>query len=158
MAFDEEQVILVLMAMEDGQSLRGACKSAGVSRPTFLRWVDGDDELADHYARARERLLDMKAEELEEIGELAAKAKTAVEVSGLRLLSDNRKWLLSKLVPKKYGDKLAVGGADDMPPIQTHELTDAERAVRLAAFLSNAQRAKAGICNKTGSEVPENAG
>jgi hypothetical protein len=73
---------------------------------------------AEHYARARERLLDLKAEELEDIGERAARADTAVEVAGLRLLSDNRKWLLSKLLPKRYGDKLAVGGADDLPPIK----------------------------------------
>lgn len=105
-SFDDEAVVVVLMAMEDGQSLRSACTTADIAPSTFLRWVDGDAELAEHYARARERLLDVKAEELEEIGERAARAESAVEVAGLRLLSDNRKWLLSKLSPKKYGEKV----------------------------------------------------
>lgn len=123
--FDEERVSLVLMAMEEGLSLRAACESAGVAPSSFLRWVDDDAELAEQYARARERLLDAKAEELEEIGERAAAAETAVEVAGLRLLSDNRKWLLAKLAPRKYGEKIAVGGADDLPPVQqAHSLSD----------------------------------
>jgi len=103
-------------------SLRQAAEYANVAAGTFLGWCDADAELAEQYARARERLLDAKAEELEDIGERAAQADTAVEVAGLRLLSDNRKWLLSKLMPKKYGEKLAVGGADDLPPLQFQKI------------------------------------
>jgi hypothetical protein len=115
---DDERALLVLAAMEEGNSLRQSCEHVGIPIGTFMRWCDEDADLAEHYARTRARLLDMKAEELEEIGERAAAARTPVEVAGLRLLSDNRKWLLSKLVPKKYGEKLAVGGAEDLPPIQ----------------------------------------
>jgi transposase len=102
----DERPLLILAAIESGMSLRQAAEHVGVPAGTFLGWCDADADLAEHYARARERMLDLKAEELEEIGERAATAETAVEVAGLRLLSDNRKWLLSKLVPKKYGDKL----------------------------------------------------
>jgi hypothetical protein len=116
---DDERPLLVLAAMESGMSLRQACEHSGVPAGTFMGWCDADPDLAEQYARTRERMLDMKAEELEEIGERAAAAESAVEVAGLRLLSDNRKWLLSKLMPKRYGDKLAVGGADDLPPIQS---------------------------------------
>lgn len=94
--------------MREGLSLRKACQAHGVGHSTFLLWVDGDKDLADQYARARDALLDWQAEELEEIGERAASAETAVEVAGLRLLSDNRKWLLSKLGARKYGDKVQV--------------------------------------------------
>ncbi len=102
------EISLILASMEDGKSLRAACADAGVSTPAFLRWVDADRELQEQYARARARLLDSKAEELEEIGHRAANAESAVEVAGLKLLSDNQKWLLSKLAPKKYGDKLEI--------------------------------------------------
>ncbi|HEX7891460.1 MAG TPA: hypothetical protein VF522_19065 [Ramlibacter sp.] len=115
---DEERALIVLASMESGMSLRQACEHADVPPGTFLGWCDTDPDLAEHYARARVRLLDMKAEELEDIGERAARAKTAVEVAGLRLQSDNRKWLLSKLVPKKYGEKVAIGGAEDLPPVR----------------------------------------
>jgi len=107
-AQNAEAISIVLASMEDGLSLRKACELAEVSVTVFLRWVDADKELQEQYARTRARLLDVKAEELEEIGERAANAETAVEVAGLRLMSDNRKWLLSKLAPKKYGDFKAV--------------------------------------------------
>jgi transposase len=108
----------VFAVMERGKSLREACSELGLAPSSVLRWIEADAALVEQYTRVRETLLDMKAEELEEIGQRAATAETAVEVAGLRLLSDNRKWLLSKLAPKKYGDKLAVGGSDEMPAIK----------------------------------------
>ncbi|HTH11895.1 MAG TPA: hypothetical protein VMA55_20175 [Acidovorax sp.] len=102
------EISQILASMEEGSSLRKACKEVGITSATFLRWVDADEELQNQYARARARLLDVQAEELEEIGEQAARAETAAEVAGLRLQSDNRKWLLSKLAPKKYGEKLEI--------------------------------------------------
>ena len=35
-----------------------------------------------------------------------------------RLRVDTRKWIMSKILPKRYGDKLAVGGADDLGPVR----------------------------------------
>lgn len=123
MVFDDEKATLVLFAMEEGLSLRAACEEFELAPSTFLRWVDADAELAEHYARARERLLDVKAEELEDIGERAAMAESAVEVAGLRLLSDNRKWLLSKLAPRKYGDKMELSGPDGGPVAIIKDMT-----------------------------------
>jgi hypothetical protein len=116
--YTPEAASSILNAMREGKSLRTSCQEAGVNKSTFLLWVSKDGELADQYARAREEMLDVHAEELEDIGEDAANADSAVRVAGLRLKADNRKWLLSKLAPKKYGDKIAVGGADDLPPVQ----------------------------------------
>ena len=39
-------------------------------------------------------------------------------VERTRLQIDARKWYAGKLAPKKYGDKLAVGGDDSMDPIR----------------------------------------
>lgn len=128
------RALSVVEAIEGGLSLRQACELTSVAPGTFLGWCDAYPELAEQYARARERLLDAKAEELEDIGERAAAAETAVEVAGLRLLSDNRKWLLSKLMPKKYGDKLALGGADDLPPLVFQKI---ERVVIDPASVDN---------------------
>jgi len=44
-----------------------------------------------------------------------------------RLRVDTRKWLLSKALPKIYGDKLALGGDQDAPPIAM--LTRIERVI-----------------------------
>lgn len=119
----DSRIAAVLVSMETGNSLRQSCVEHDLPIGTFLRWVDEDKELAEHYTQARARMLDAQAEALEEIGDEAAQAETAVQVAGLRLKSDNRKWLLSKLAPKKYGEKLAVGGADDLPPLRA-EISD----------------------------------
>jgi hypothetical protein len=107
---DVERIDAILEGMREGESLRKCCEAVGISTSTFLRWVDADAALQEHYTQARARMLDAQAEALEEIGARAEKAETAVEVAGLRLLSDNRKWLLSKLAPKKYGDKVELNG------------------------------------------------
>lgn len=116
----------ILDAMQEGKSLRKAAKAQAISPGTFLRWVDADPELAEQYARARIRLLDFQAEELEDFGEKAATARSATKVAGLRLQSENRKWLLSKLYSKKYGEKVhaELTGADG-GPIQTEAKIDA---------------------------------
>jgi hypothetical protein len=50
-----------------------------------------------------------------------------------RLQVDTRKWLLSKALPKVYGDKIIHSG-DDEDPIATKDVTDVDLA-RRAAFL-----------------------
>lgn len=105
----------VFADMREGLSLRKSCAKNGIVHSTFISWIDADKGLADQYARARAQMLDMQAELLDEIGERAASADSAVEVAGLRLLSDNRKWLLSKLASKKYGDKVIHAGDAENP-------------------------------------------
>lgn len=123
----KEAIPAILEAMENGESLRSACKPWDVKVSTFLLWVSKDEGLAEQYAQARARLLDVRAEELEEIGDQAAQAETAVEVAGLRLKSDNRKWLLSKLAPKKYGDKLDLNHSGSLALSKT-DLSDDDLA------------------------------
>lgn len=115
----------VLEAMYEGNSLRKAAKAQGISPGTFLHWVDADPELCEQYVRARARMLDVQAEELEAIGEQAARAKSATKVAGLRLQSENRKWLLAKLAPKKYGERTHTElTGPDGGPIQTETTLD----------------------------------
>jgi hypothetical protein len=121
---DQAKADAILAAMREGKSLRKAAKEQDSSPGTFLHWVEQDDERVEQYAQARARMLDVQAEELEAIGEAAAKAKSATRVAGLRLQSDNRKWLLSKLAPRKYGEKIGIGGAEDLPPLQTEATLD----------------------------------
>jgi hypothetical protein len=118
-----DRIPAILALMCEGESLRKSCKAEGVAVSTFLGWVEADKALAEHYAAARARMLDAQAEMLEEIGDEAAAAETAVEVAGLRLKSDNRKWLLSKLAPKKYGEKLQTEhSGPDGGPVQIQKI------------------------------------
>lgn len=102
------------------------------SESTIMSWLsDGRHrEFLEQYARAREAYADKLAAETLEIADdssedLRTDPKTGAEITDhevvarSRLRVDTRKWLASKLAPKKYGDKVAVGGADDLPPIRT---------------------------------------
>lgn len=117
---------------------------------TIMAWLDGSrPEFSEQYARAREAQADKLAEEALTIADdgrndtymdADGNVKTDSEViQRSKLRVDTRKWLASKMAPKKYGDKLGLGAADGLDPVQTvsKELTDAERAVRLARAIND---------------------
>jgi hypothetical protein len=37
---------------------------------------------------------------------------------------EQRRWFAEKLLPKVYGPKIAIGGTDDLPPIQMTKALD----------------------------------
>ena len=121
---DKERISTeVLHGMRSGLSAFKACKAAGVPQSTFCRWVDDDPQLAEHYARAREDLIEMIATEIMEIsdqdvGMAVDGKKDWAAVQKHKLQVDSRNWLLSKLAPKKYGDKLELSG-DAQNPLVT---------------------------------------
>ena len=111
---------LVLAGMRSGLSAFKACKAAGVHQSTFNDWLKDDDALSVEYARAREDLLEKIASDILEIadcpvGSTESGTTDNGAVQKQRLQVDTRKWLLSKLYPKKYGDKLELSGDADNP-------------------------------------------
>ena len=59
-----------------------------------------------NYARARDIRSERTFESLDEVSQRAIESKDGVQVQGLRLKSDNIKWKLARMNPKKYGDKI----------------------------------------------------
>ena len=127
--YDVRAAQVVLDAIADGMSLRTACALPGAAgKSTFMRWLADDEhvELRDHYVRAREAQADTFAEEILQIAD-DGRNDTYVDDEGQvkvdhdviarsRLRVDARKWLASKMAPKKYGDKITqehtgAGGA-----------------------------------------------
>ena len=90
----------------DGASLREVWREGFPSPWQILREAEIDPEFAQQYARAMTVRGHLKFERLDELGAKAAKAESAVEVQGLRLQSDNLKWTLGRMDPKKYGDRV----------------------------------------------------
>lgn len=99
----------VIDALAETGNLSKACRETGASKTTFLRWCDESAENADRYVRAREAGLDAEADRAID------EALTAEDAALGRLALDARKWYLSKLMPKKYGDKALVGSDPDNP-------------------------------------------
>jgi hypothetical protein len=127
----------VCRRISEGESLRQVCRDESMpSTSTVLRWAREMPDFCQQYTLAREALLEHWAEEIGEIADDGSNdwikrekdsgrielEYNAEHVNRSRLRVDTRKWLLSKLAPRKYGDKLALGGADDMPPIQVSKV------------------------------------
>jgi hypothetical protein len=99
--------------MESDYGLEQVCEADDLpSARTVFRWLAAHEGFRQQYAHAKEVQGHIQA------GRGMREALTATDASLGRLKFDARKWAASKLAPKQYGDKIAVGGSDEMPPIQ----------------------------------------
>lgn len=112
----------IVKDMTLGMSMNQACFKNKVTSSRFMDWVSADPVLAESYARAREALIEKMAEDLlliadAPVGSTDSGATDSGAVQKQRLQVDARKWLLSKLAPKKYGDKVQqeITGAEGGP-------------------------------------------
>jgi hypothetical protein len=109
----------VIARVSNGMSLSKACMGDDwlPPRKTFEGWCDADPLLAAEYARAREDRADAIFEECIEIAD--RQGADVVTFDGVdtidhnviarnKLMIDTRRWMLGKMQPKKYGDKLDV--------------------------------------------------
>jgi len=109
--------------IEQGGSLRGFCAIEGnPCKTTVLKWLRTNAAFAAQYASARARQMDHYAEEILEIADDNTNDIEEVEIAEgvkvtrtnhdvinrAKLRIDTRRWLMGKLAPKKYGDKLDV--------------------------------------------------
>lgn len=120
--YTPEMAAAICERLSAGESLRAICRAEGMPPESTVRnWVVDDTQgFAARYARARDIGLDCIAEEIREIadspeeGEVATTKEWGTEVKRgdmlehRRLKVDSRKWYLSKLAPKRYGDRQAV--------------------------------------------------
>lgn len=103
----------------EGESLRQICKAENMPNcSTVFRWMVSNDEFCKQYEKAKVEQAEMLADEIISIAdEEQTVVKThdggttevtfdSVAVARNRLRVDARKWVASKLKPKKYGDKI----------------------------------------------------
>ena len=122
---DAVKAELILKRLADGLSLRKAAAEADIHHTSVLQWVDENEEFAHQYTRARARGFQLMADEIIEIADDSSGDVIETErgpvanaefAARSRLRVDTRKWMLSKMLPKVYGDKLDhnVSGSVDM--------------------------------------------
>ena len=127
----------IIELVSDGVSLNRVLKEdkSMPSRPTVFIWLnsnhkDFDLDFSNNYTRARKLRADhifeellLKADDLEEdVYVIDDKQFTNHNViNRARLRVDTRKWILGKMDPKKYGDKLDLTTKDG--PIVPSEKT-----------------------------------
>ena len=104
----------------NGIGLNKAAKMYGLNPNSFFNTIDKDPLLLKHYTRALELKADLIAERIIlnshnrsndfYIDGDGNQKPNPVAVQRDRLMLDADKWLLSKIAPKKYGDKLTLDG------------------------------------------------
>jgi hypothetical protein len=115
----------ILLRVENGEAIRTILKEKGMpSSKTFYEWLDSDELKVKRYARATTLRAKDIFEEMLEIADDASQDLLAtdrgeignmVKVQRDKLRIDTRKWALSKLEPKKYGDSVKLTGDADNP-------------------------------------------
>jgi hypothetical protein len=99
------------------KSMRTICLEIGVPYGTHLQWLRDKDDYSSQYACAKEDQADFLSEEMIDIADDSSNDVRYTEsgevinsefVQRSKLRIDTRKWIASKLKPKKYGDKLDV--------------------------------------------------
>jgi len=124
--WDEERrknaIELILDDIYAGRSCRQILDKADrnifPSFVTFCEWLSEDAKLAKHYMRACDARADKIFDDMLSISDDNSN-DTFIDDKGIervnqdvvqrsKLMVDTRKWVLAKLAPKKYGDKLDV--------------------------------------------------
>ena len=103
--------------LAQGEPLKQICRGPDMPDESAVRyWAIDNVEFAPLYARAREVGYDKLAEEILKIAdtpkegqivsikEWGAEVTTKDMIEHRRLQIDTRKWLLAKMLPKRYGD------------------------------------------------------
>lgn len=131
--FDQEVADRICDEITQGKSLRSILEAEDIpASSTIYKWLAANEHFAEQYARAREAQADSLFDEILTIAD-DGRNDSYVDDDGnprtdhdviarSKLRVDARKWMAGKLRPKKYGDKLAIGGADDLPPMQVSRI------------------------------------
>ena len=146
--YSETVGAIILVRMVEGESLRSVCRDPALpDRSTVYQWMNKNPSFAAQYARAREALVEHWADEIIEIADdgttdyVTKVGRNGTEYEAVdqehiqrsRLRVDTRRWLMSKLKPGVYGDRVEVENTG-VVTVQ-HELSDRERMRRFALFM-----------------------
>jgi hypothetical protein len=149
--YSPEVIDDILRRVSHGETLTQACNSNPdfPSPPTVIDWVNENrHNIAERYARARDRQLERWADDL--VDTSAEAVSDPAKAPGARLILDAKKFLLSKLKPHVYGDKIDVTSAGK--PLAS--VSDLDLAKALAHALAPALPAPIDVTPLDAEAVP----
>jgi len=137
--------------LSSGRTLRSYCRQPGKPVPrTIEKWQKADEAFRSRVAQARIEGFDRISEETLEIvddgtndwvknsdPENPGYRLNGEHVQRSRLRAEYRLKLLACWDPRRYGAKIGVGGAEDLPPVQ---MSAVERAAKVKSLLAAARR------------------
>lgn len=127
----------------DGASLQKAAEAEGLRHSTVLGWTKQHPAFADKYARACGARLNMLEDKLLVLCSMAHEAALDNEcgtnrIQAIKLEIDTLKWLLSKLLPRRFGDKVVEdAGGEAQAGLSAEQV--AEIVARIAVQQANIQ-------------------
>src|SRR4029079_16279470 len=115
--------------LSEGESLRAVCRDPGMPSEGTVRGcaVRDVDDFGNRYSAARQMLLEFWADQIVDIADDEESDQRSRQIR-----TGVRQWLMSKLAPGRYGDKVQIGGDPESPLQVMHsqlslsELTDAQ--------------------------------
>lgn len=111
--------------LANGESLKAICAEDGMpGRETVRQWQAANEAFGAKCARAREAQADSEHDKMAEIEDRVLSGD--LDPVAARVVLASKQWRASKLAPKKYGDKLELGGAIEVR--RASEMTDDELA------------------------------
>ena len=112
--YSPDIALQICIYLGEGESIRRVCEREDMpAMSTVFLWLKDNKEFSEQYARAKEAAVEAMAEEILDLSDGAigvikggAEKKSSALAQAVRLQVDTRKWLMSKLKAKKYGDKV----------------------------------------------------
>lgn len=141
----------ICQRLEAGEGLKAICKSAHMPDEKAVRvWAANPEHpFSPLYAKARDAGLDALAEETLRIAADRSRDIVQTEMGPVgmpvvvardRLDVDTRKWYLSKLAPKRYGDRLQVESENKNTNVNVNvDLVQLARDVAFMLAMADAQ-------------------
>ena len=131
-SFSEEKARIICDRLADGESLRSICRDEGMPvLQTVYGWMNSRPSFLEQYLRAREEQAETHADIIVDLSDATPETLPVYDKEGnvielkldsawvqwMRQRIEARKWVASKLRPKRYGDKVSVGGDAENPVV-----------------------------------------
>lgn len=111
--FTQEIADEICQELAEGKSLRTVCEPEHMPAvKTIFNWMRTNEQFLQQYTRAKQESADAMAEEILDIADEASNKimgddkSDGARLQAERLRIETRKFLMAKMKPKKYGDKL----------------------------------------------------
>lgn len=157
-SFTQKAADEICESLSKGITLAEICRGDNMPAVrTVSNWKEANPDFKAAFARAREEGFDVIADSCLEIaddgrndwidrldddGEVVGRQLDHEHVQRSKLRIETRLKLLAKWNPKKYGEKLAIGGADDLPPLNA--LSDDDLKTKIALLMAKNGSAEQG--------------
>jgi len=113
--YTQELADTICLRLACGESMRSVCRDKGMpSMQTVWRWLREKRDFREQYDYAKQESADAMAEDALGIADEAFDViigndkSDGARVQAKKLAVDTRKWMMSKMKPKKYGDKVDI--------------------------------------------------